>query len=58
MSDDPMGLLDEAATYVAATTGVRQLFIASGWSPDGAEMMVVEMCRLAVAKVRAGQVGS
>lgn len=43
--DELMQAMETARDAVAALTGMRQQFIEAGWSPENAELMVVEILR-------------
>jgi len=45
-----LDILDMSGDLVAAMTGIKQQFVAAGWDPRNAELMVIEMYRMAVAQ--------
>lgn len=49
-ADDLLKSMEVSATVVELYTGYRNSFIAAGWSPQGAEQMVIEMVRATAAK--------
>lgn len=42
---DPQAVLEQAATYVATATGVKQQFIDQGWTAEAAEQMTITIFR-------------
>ena len=48
-----MGLMDTAPTVVAAFTGMRNQFVAEGWTEETAELMVLEILKQANAREQA-----
>lgn len=49
---DHMRIMDDAATAVAAMSGIKAQFVAAGWSEQGAEQMTIEMMRNATASIK------
>ncbi|HLS02182.1 MAG TPA: hypothetical protein VK054_09420 [Beutenbergiaceae bacterium] len=43
MNPDPLDLLDQTAIAVEAYTGMKQQFVAAGWSERNAERMVIAL---------------